>query len=334
MDSGGFHFNMPTEAVQSISAQVDPGPVESRFLSSMSPAMQSLERVLADIAPTDVPVLLLGESGTGKDTFARHIHESSLRQGKPFVVNPPALPGAASGPAGTAARVAEWMSRFFGNGTVYVDEVADLDAEAQALLMEILSRRQPQASARLICSSHIDLEQEVRHGRFREDLYYRMSGVCLRLAPLRHRKEDIAPMVEFFLARHGAASGRPPLRLRPETLAVLTAYPWPGNVREMEYVLRSASAAGDPEAVLSALGMKKRRPAPAAVLGTSLKQAARAASLRAERELILQVLLRTHWNRKQAARQLQISYKALLYKLKQTGLDQRELAPAPGGNNA
>jgi two-component system response regulator AtoC len=296
--------------------------------------MQSLERVLADIAPTDVPVLLLGESGTGKDIFARHIHESSLRQGKPFVVNPPTLPGAASDGTGTAARVAEWMSRFFGNGTVYIDEVADLDAETQALLLEILSRRQPQASARLICSSRTDLEQQVRHGRFREDLYYRMSGVCLRLPPLRHRREDIAALAEFFLARQAALFGCPPLRLRPETLAALAEYAWPGNVRELEHVLRSASAAGDGEAVLAALGMKKRRPAPAAVLGTSLKQAARAASLRAERELILQVLLRTHWNRKQAARQLQISYKALLYKLKQTGLDQRELAPAPGGTNS
>ncbi len=302
------------------------------FVPSISPAMQALERVIADIAPTDVPVLLVGERGAGKGVMAQLVHRLSLREAASFAcLSPRALLGWQGN--GNSARTAEWIAPFFVSGTVFVDEVGELPPEAQRLMLEVLSGTERRAAARLICSSRIHLEDEVRLGRFREDLYYRISGICLRIPPLRHRKEDIPVLAKFFLAKYAALFGRVPMRLGQDTLAALTRLLWPGNVGELENVLKSAAAVRDSDLAITAFGFGRElaSPAPAESLSMSLKQAARAASLQAERELILKVLARTRWNRKRAAQELQISYKALLYKLKQTGLDNRELTQATGG---
>jgi DNA-binding NtrC family response regulator len=305
------------------------------FVPSVSPGMRALEQVISDIAPTDVPVLLLGERGAGKGALAQQVHRLSLRQGGPFVsLSPRSMMGwRANGDGGHAP---DWLSPFFTSGTVFVDEVGELPPDAQNMLLDVLSGTERRATARLICCSRIHLEDEVRLGRFREDLYYRVSGICLRIPPLRHRKEDIPVLARFFLAKYAALFGRVPMRLAPDTLTALTDCLWPGNVRELENVLKSAAAVRDSDLAITALGFGRdfTAPVPAEALSTSLKQAARAASLQAERELILKVLARTRWNRKRAAQELQISYKALLYKLKQTGLDNRELTPADGGTNS
>ena len=174
--------------------------------------------------------------------------------------------------------------------------------------------------ARLICGSVRDLEAEVRSGRFREDLYYRISGVCLRLPPLRQRKEDIADLMSHFLAKYAEDFHRPIPVLSTDTQQLFHDYAWPGNIRELEDAAKAIVALGD-EAVamggLRAMLMKSERSVGEERI--SLKQAARAASREAEKELILKVLTRTRWNRRRAAQQLQISYKALLYKLKQIG---------------
>jgi DNA-binding NtrC family response regulator len=177
--------------------------------------------------------------------------------------------------------------------------------------------------ARLICGSARDLEEEVKAGNLREDLYYRISGVCLRLPPLRQRREDIPVLMEHFLRKYGQDFQRPVPSLSPETQRLFEEYSWPGNVRELENAAKAIVALGDETVAMGGLRAMLLRPD----LGSngnrvSLKQASRAASREAEKEIILRVLTRTRWNRRRAAVELQISYKALLYKLKQMGCSE------------
>ena len=163
---------------------------------------------------------------------------------------------------------------------------------------------------------------EVKAGRLREDLYYRISGVCLRLPPLRQRKEDILRLVEHFLLKYGEEFRRPVPKLSADMERLFLDYSWPGNLRELESAARVLVALGDEHLAMGGLRALLRQP-PDTGNGNrlSLKAAAKAASHQAERELILKVLTRTRWNRRRAAAELQISYKALLYKLKQIGYE-------------
>jgi two-component system response regulator AtoC len=177
-------------------------------------------------------------------------------------------------------------------------------------------------TARIICSTSRNLEDEMRSGRLREELYYRLNGVTLRLPPLRHRREDIPAFIGFFLDKYAEVLARPRPNLSLEALAAMQSYSWPGNIRELENTARMVVALGDERMALADLvhaGANGTNGGNGEAL--SLKEASRAASRMAERELILKVLTRTRWNRKRAAQELQISYKALLYKLKQIGLD-------------
>jgi len=163
------------------------------------------------------------------------------------------------------------------------------------------------------------IEKEIEAGRFRRELYFRINGVTLRLPPLRERKEDIPALLEYFLAKHSRELKKDSPELSSSAREQLVSYDWPGNIRELENVARKIVAVGD-----SMLALSDLRAIPATVPMTvesvrisSLKAAARAASRRAERELILKALEQTHWNRKRAAQELRISYKSLLYKIKQ-----------------
>jgi two-component system response regulator AtoC len=215
-----------------------------------------------------------------------------------------------------------------GAGTVFLEEVAELSAEGQAGLLQALTQGnanggRPQGMARLICGSARDLEAEVRAGSLREDLYYRISGVCLRLPPLRQRREDIPVLMEHFLRKYGHDFQRTVPVLSEETQRLFQDYSWPGNVRELENAAKAIVALGDETVAMGGLRAMLLRPD----LGNngsrvSLKQAARAASREAEKQIILRVLTRTRWNRRRAAEELQISYKALLYKLKQMGCSE------------
>jgi two-component system response regulator AtoC len=169
----------------------------------------------------------------------------------------------------------------------------------------------------VICGSSRNLEAEVRAGRFREDLYYRLSGVCLRIPPLRQRKEDVPQLMVFFLTRYSETFNQPVPPLSIQTRQLFHEHTWPGNLVELEAVARAIVAVGDESVAMGGLRSMMNR----AGNGTnvSLKEAARAASREAEKELILKALTRTRWNRRRAAEELQISYKALLYKLKQIG---------------
>jgi DNA-binding NtrC family response regulator len=287
------------------------------FVEGVSPSMRAVEAVIRELALSEVPVLLLGELGAGKHAIAQRIHEISRRSTQPFR----AVSCATLQPEQLATPT------LLCQGTVFLDELADLSTNGQARLLDVLPTVEDHeglagSRARLICGSARDLELEVKAGRLREDLYYRISGVCLRLPPLRQRREDISLLVSHFLRKYARDFRRPVPLLSAETLQLFQDYSWPGNLRELEDAAKALVALGNESVAMGGLRALLRRPDLAGNGGrVSLRQAARAASREAEKELILQVLTRTRWNRRRAAQELQISYKALLYKLKQIGCE-------------
>ena len=295
------------------------------FVTGGSPAILSLMSVIAEIAPTSIPVLLVGESGTGKQMFAQLIHRLSSRSEEPFVK----VACAATNPDRIASELGlDAVSSQPMVGTVFLDEVSELDAACQRSLLYALPEEDSlqntgRFSARVIATTNRNLDEEMRTGRFRSELYYRINGVCLRLPPLRERKDDIPQFAEFFLTKYATQFARHRPSLSPRMLQIFMEYSWPGNIRELENVVKKIVALNDEELALAELvqptSTVKLRPAEPT--GSSLKAASRAASREAERDMILKALARTRWNRKRAARELQVSYKSLLYKLKQIGLD-------------
>jgi DNA-binding NtrC family response regulator len=288
------------------------------FLESASASMRPVGAVIRELAESDVPVLLLAERGAGKHTAARRIHEMSRRSAEPFrrshcaTLAPEDLTIASHNGDPSA-----------GTGTIFLDELADLSTSCQVQLRDALPQYAVCGSmARVICASARDLEVEVAAGRLREDLYYRISGVCLRLPPLRQRKEDIPQFVRYFLERYAREFQRAVPPVSAETLRLFQEYSWPGNLRELADASRVLVALGDEQLAMGGLrALLHKAPANGNGCGISLKAASKAASHEAEKELILNVLTRTRWNRRRAAQELQISYKALLYKLKQIGYE-------------
>jgi two-component system response regulator AtoC len=302
---------------------------ERDFVAGHSSALLTIEGIVREIAPTNIPILLLGESGTGKEVLAQQIHAASSRANEPLAKIACASMSAES----LANELGLRGGRDAQSGTVIFDEVSELDADCQKMLLYALPdgevRPRPGIiSSRVISITSKKLDEDMRAGRFRSELYYRINGVCLRLPPLRERKEDIPVLSEFFLSKHAAQLGRPRVPLKGQTIRTFLEHNWPGNVRELENVVKNIVVLGDEELTVAGLfssPMPGPRSLAAAEPGArSLKVAARAASREAERELILKALERTRWNRKRAAQELQISYKSLLYKLKQIGTADSE----------
>jgi two-component system response regulator AtoC len=302
---------------------------DTGFLCGISPAMQTLEGVIGEIAPTNIPVLLVGESGTGKEMFANRVHRLSGR-GEELLIR---ISCAAMNPSAFAAEIGTNGNGAF--GTVFFDEISELDPVCQRNLLCALpdgdaGDRRGLMTARVVSTTSRNLDEEMRAGRFRSELYYRINGVCLRLPPLRERKEDIHLLAEFFLTKHARQLGRTRPSISPRTLDAFLKHSWPGNIRELENVVKKIVVLGDERLVVAELGAgapEARKSPVMTVPSHSLKAAARAASREAERELILEALTRTRWNRKRAAQELQISYKSLLYKLKQIGFADSEVNP-------
>jgi two-component system response regulator AtoC len=310
------------------------------FVRGASPAMLALERTIADIASTNIPVLLVGDSGTGKEVVALEIHRLSRHRNEPFVkCGCSGLTGdSLSARFQDTERDSTVEPRTF--GSLFLDGINHLDTAAQGRLLHLLpdgSGTPPPGchGMRLISSTTRNLEDEMKSGRFLEELYYRVNGVHLRLPPLRDRKEDIPALVQFFLKKYTSLFERPEPRVSESTMTLLVRNSWPGNIRELENVVRKIVALGDERLAthdlsaenggkapgLLAVASKNSENGSSPIPSGSLKEAAKAASRQAERAMILNQLERTHWNRKRTARELQISYKALLYKLKQLGLE-------------
>lgn len=313
-----------------------------------SEAMQRVFRMVDRVADADVPVLVRGESGVGKEIVARALHAQSRRRDRPFVkINCAALPselleselfGHERG-AFTGAH-AERPGKFelADGGTIFLDEMGEMQVSLQAKLLQVLQdgeyyrvggKRPVRVDVRVVAATNCNLEEAIASGRFREDLYYRLNVVSLRVPPLRERKEDIEPLVRHFLARYGARDGEAPREIDPWLMERFRAHDWPGNVRELENMVRRWVVLGDAGAIVEE--MEARRPGGAQEVSSppprnevrleGLKQIARRAALAAEREAILAALDETGWNRRRAAERLRISYKALLYKMRDAGIE-------------
>jgi len=284
------------------------------WIESVSAGMRTVEAMIRELSQNDVPVLVVAEHGSGKAAVAARIHSLSRRAAEPFHLY-----------QGLEANEEILAARDGQSGTVYLQEVGDLTAAAQKeLVRQIgLSGAEQRRVPRYICGTSRELEPEVRAGKFREDLYYGISGVCLRLPPLRQRKEDIPVLRDWFLSTAARDFCRAVPVLSPETQNFFVEYNWPGNIRELKDAARAIVGLGDETLAMGGLrSLLRRVDRSGNGEKISLKDAARAASREAEREIILQVLTRTRWNRRRAAQELQISYKALLYKLKQIGYQE------------
>ena len=305
-------------------------------------AMRALRERLGKIAGANVPVLIHGESGTGKDIIARMIHTASPWKTGPWVkVNCPAIPGtlleselfgyekgAFTGAYGTKPGRVEMAHR----GTLFLDEISELDMGLQSKLLQLLqdgqfcrigAQEDKKVEVRVVCATNRKLEQEVENGAFRSDLFYRINVVNLYLPPLRERAVDIPDLVAYFLDCHNRKYNCRAKPLSGELMSVLLKYHWPGNIRELENLVKRYVILGSEEVVLA--DMAPREPdffnTDIPVDGQiSLKKLTRQAVRELERKIILKVLQNHHWNRKQAARALSISYRALLYKIRDAGL--------------
>lgn len=307
---------------------LDPVPATG-FHSGICPAMQSLNAIVLDVARTDIPVLLFGESGTGKDAYAALIHSLSGRsRNSSTKINCMTLSATdllakvneAFRPAPTPEQA----------GTLFLDGIEELDLGSQRTLLSLLrdaegSTTNARMQPRLICATSKDPEKEATAGRLRRELYFRINGVCIKLPALRERREDIPSLFDFLVVRHAKELGRKPARLDQDFIELLCSYPWPGNVRELENVAKKFVALGSAEIALKDLQSASEPTSLSDVkVASSLKLVSRTASRRAEREMILKALESTRWNRKRAAQQLRVSYKSLLYKIKQLDVQSAE----------
>jgi len=310
--------------------------------------MRAIGRAIENIADTDATVLIRGESGVGKDLVARAVHAASARHRGPFIkVNCAAIPhglleselfGHEKGAFTGAHRRKPGQFEYAKKGTIFLDEIAELPLALQAKLLHVLqdfrfSRVGGHApidvDARVIAATNRDLEEAMARREFREDLYYRLNVVEIRVPPLRERREEIPELASRFLARFNLQYGRQK-QLMPETLARLTEYTWSGNVRELENVMRRLVVLADGEQAIEALvtrgrnghdGHNEHCSAPRfTVAGEGLREIGRRGAREAERKALLEALERVGWNRTEASRILKVSYKTLLTKIAECGL--------------
>ena len=314
------------------------GPVP---LFSGHPRMREIASIIDSIADTDTTVLIRGESGVGKDLIARAVHLASTRREGPFVkVNCAAIPhglleselfGHEKGAFTGAHRRKPGQFEYANKGTIYLDEIGELPLALQAKLLHVLQDFRfsriggygtVQVNARVIAATNRDLEDAMKRGEFREDLYYRLNVVEIRVPPLRERREEIPILATWFLAKFNAQYGRHK-ELRPETLARLREYSWSGNVRELENIIRRLVVLSDGEQAIEALVARSRTRSVDMVhpiITESLREIARRGAREAERNALAEVLERVNWNRAEASRILKVSYKTLLNKICECGL--------------
>ncbi len=304
--------------------------------------MAGLAKTISKVAETGVPVLITGETGTGKELIARLLHRDSAVSSGPFVqVNCAAIPstlleselfGFEKGAFTGAMEARPGRVELASSGTLFLDEIGELDTASQAKLLQVLQdarfsriggQEDKSVNVRFIFATNLNLTEEMAAGNFREDLFYRINVVNLHLPPLRERIEDIPVLCEYFIACYNEKFGCKASPLSDACLRGLQEYHWPGNIRQLENLTKRYVILGSEEAILSELRERETDifdfviPPQGEV---SLKQITSRAVRQVERKVILKMVEASNWNRKRAAKRLNISYRALLYKLKEVGV--------------
>jgi len=310
-----------------------------------SETMRVVQQRVDRAARLNVPILILGESGTGKEVLARFIHNRSPWSGGPFVkVNCPAIPGTLleselfgyqKGAFTGAVTAKPGRMETAAGGTLFLDEIAELDSSLQAKLLHVLQdnhftrigdHEERRMDARVICATNRQLQAEIQSGSFRSDLFYRINVISITLPPLRDRRDDIPSLVEYLrlqFNRRFKCDAPPPSR---ETVQILQQRDWPGNVRELENCMARYVILGSEDAFYG--DRPERKPINFTYEANEdgnipLKRIAQQVTRRMEHDLILKVLQANRWNRRKTAEVLKISYRALLYKVRQAGLPAR-----------
>jgi two-component system response regulator AtoC len=320
--------------------------------------MKEIRDIIEQVADTDITVLVRGDSGTGKELVARTLFQLSDRRERPFVkVNCAALPselleselfGFEKGAFTGAQKRKLGKFEYANHGTIFLDEISEMHPALQAKLLQVLQDGEfsrlggdgdVHVDTRVIAATNRNLEEAVADGSFREDLYYRLNVVTVHIPPLRERKDGIPLLVDHFLKKNNEEYRKELKSLSTETMAIFMNYHWPGNVRELENMVRRMVVLGSEQAVLEEIAVRgepTKVDEPNADMldlealgadfstgdGIDLKAISRRAAQIAEKRVIERVLQQTRWNRKEAAGRLQISYKALLYKMKENGLSE------------
>ena len=316
------------------------------FLAA-SPQMVRIRQQILQIAPVDVPVFICGESGVGKEVVARMIHMRSTRRNQPFIkVNCAALPGELleselfgydQGAFTGAVRSKPGKFELANKGTIFLDEIAEMSPHLQAKLLHVLQDHQysrlggrhlVEVDVRVLAATNIEVQEAMKSGRLREDLYYRLNVLSINVPPLRERTTEIPLLIRHFLNKYSEKFQKVLPTPSDHLMEAAMRYPWPGNLRELEnfvkrYVILEDDEGSFRELVEMAAARQRTSPReePAPVREQGLKALVRGLKDEAEMEAIADALEKTHWCRKDAAKMLGISYKALLYKIRQFNLD-------------
>ena len=327
---------------------VEESLIDGSFFLASSPAMRKLRNLVGEVAGTDIPVMCIGESGTGKEVIARLIHLLSRRSRYTFLkVNCAALPselleselfGYEQGAFTGAVRSKPGKFELCSKGTILLDEIGEMPPQLQAKLLHVLQdgeftrlggRLRIKADVRVVAATNIDIRAALAAKKLREDLYYRLSAVVFEIPPLRERREEVPVLLRHFLKKYGGQNGLPYRAGSATVIDFATSYDWPGNVRELENFAKRYLALGD-KALSNGNGNHLSPPAADAEPANGASESSVPTALRshvsnikqnAEISAIVKALERTNWNRKEAARMLQISYKAFLGKLRLYALD-------------
>ncbi len=344
LDSVLHHCFHNQQALADVCAEAEPLGDDAYFVAS-SPAMRRIRTQVAQVAKVDVPVLMLGESGTGKEVVARLIHKMSARAHRTFLkVNCAAVPadlleselfGYEPGAFTGANRAKPGKFELCNKGTILLDEIGEMPPLLQAKLLHVLQdqtfsrlggRTTISVDVRILAATNIDVQAALAAKKLREDLYYRLNAFTLQIPPLRERKEEVPLLLKHFMTRVAERYARPPLPYSPTLLDACLKYNWPGNVRELENFVKRYLILGDETQVIRELQPETAAPPdsasrPQEAPSGGLKSLVRSLKDEAEAEAIARTLEQTNWNRKEAARILNISYKALLYKTRQYGIE-------------
>ena len=343
------------------SFRIDPSELPSdEVIFGSTAAMREVQHRLGRVGRTNLPVLIRGESGTGKEVIAHHLHAHSHLHDAPFVkLNCAAIPihllesellGYERGAFTGAHQAKPGLVEIANGGTLFLDEIGDMEASLQTKLLHLLQdghytriggREDRRARVRVVCATNCDLEGALKTRSFRQDLFYRLDVISLHLPALRERREDLPSLCQHFLKKLSKRFNKSAPPLAATTMHLLAQWSWPGNIRELENWISRYLILGNDEALGFELGRQ-------AALAHSvcarqsfrghLKEASRQAAVSTERAVIMKTLQANHWHRRKTAKELNMSYRSLLYKLRDAGVPRRRgskalrIAPPEAGN--